>query len=137
MYDRPNLPELIDAVRLHLETNVIPAVKSDPKLYFQTLVAINVLKIAQRETQLSWAHLRAEWDSLNALEAEDHHLPADPLDALTALDARNLILCEDIRQGLYDDRRDALFQHLIAVTCAQLEVANPKFLQTITAEDAQ
>lgn len=135
MYDRPNLSELIDAVRLHLETNIIPVVRHDGKLYFQTLVAINVLKIARRETRLSWAHLRAEWNSLNTLENEEHHLPADPLDALTALAARNLILCEDIRDGLYDDRRDALFAHLMTVTQAQLEVANPKFLQAITAED--
>jgi len=53
VYDRPDVSELIDAVRQHLEQQVIPAVKDDPKLYFQTLVAANVLKIAGRDLALS------------------------------------------------------------------------------------
>ena len=135
MYDRPNLAELIDAARLHLETNVIPAIKGDAKLYFQTLVAVNVLRIAEREIAQSGEHLRAEWASLNALEAENRMLPADPLAAQAALVERNRALCADIRSGAYDQRADALYAHLIAVTQAQLEVANPKFLQALLAED--
>ena len=67
MYDRPNTSELIDAVRGHLEANVIPlARETNRRLYFQTLVAINVLKIVERELQMGQAHALAEWESLNA-----------------------------------------------------------------------
>jgi hypothetical protein len=138
MYDRPTLEELIDAVRLHLESQLIPVIKDDPKLYFQTLVAINVLKIAGREVQLGDTHLRAEWVRLNALENTDIGIPAEPPVAQAAVALRNEKLCQAIRAGEYDDspRKDELFAHLIATTCEQLEVANPRYLQTI-AQEAQ
>ena len=59
MIDRPTLAELIDAARMHMETNVIPAVREDRKLYFRTLVAINVLKIAERELELAFVRALA------------------------------------------------------------------------------
>lgn len=138
MYDRPTLTELIDAARMHLETSVIPAVRADRKLYFQTLVAINVLKIATREITLAPQHAAAEWDSLNTLENINSAPPTHLAELQAALAARNQALCEAIRAGEYDspDRKAALFTHVMATSIAQLEVANPRFLQTLAAEDA-
>ena len=99
MYDRPTIDELISSAIQHFEAQVIPAVKDNSKLYFQTLVAINVLKVAEREWKLGWSHLLAEWDGLNALEGESPALPTDPNDIKTTLAERERNLCARIRSG--------------------------------------
>jgi len=135
MYDRPSSTELLEAAGHHLQTEVLPVAKAtNGKLYFQTLVALNVLSIVGREIQLRGTHLRAEWARLNML------LGGEPLpeseDVLEArLAERNADLCAAIRAGEYDDSQP-LFEHLKATTIEQLEVANPKFLQTLAKEDA-
>jgi hypothetical protein len=137
MYDRPHIHELIEAARLHLEQTIIPAVQGDGKLYFQTLVAINVLKIAERELELGQPHAQAEWHGLNALSTPNGPMPSD-LNALrTSLQKRNETLSQAIRRGEYDesDRWEKLFAHVKVTTIAQLEVANPRFLKTLSTED--
>lgn len=138
MYDRPDLTELLDAVRQHLENVVIPAVRADRKLYFQTLVAINVLRIATREIAHAPDHAAAEWARLNALTHERDAAPTALADLVAGLAQRNRALCAGIRAGYYDapDRQAALYAHVMASSIAQLEVANPRFLQTLAAEDA-
>jgi hypothetical protein len=141
MYDRPNAAELIAAARAHLETQIIPAVKGDGKLYFQTLVAINVMKIVERELELSAHHVTAEWERLDMLETlvlqrTTIPLPPDPLERVKLLRARNERLCEDIQGGRYDASSEQLLKHLLATTIEQLQVANPKYLETLAAEDA-
>lgn len=136
MYDRPTAHELLDAARIHLEQNVIPAVRTDSKLYFQTLVAINVMKIVGREMTLGVNHAAAEWSGLNVLEGVEMPAPASLSELQQAIQQRNAALCATIRQGEYDagEKRSLLLQHLRMTTTAQLEVANPKFLQTVTGE---
>lgn len=138
MYDRPNLEELIDAARMHMEDAVIPAVRADHKLYFQTLVAINVLKIAARELQLGAGHAEAEWQRLNDLTGESLSMPSHVAEIKSAIGERNTVLCAAIRGGAYDSDagRRALFDHVRATTVEQLEVANPKFLAVLAQEDA-
>ncbi len=136
MYDHPTLEQLIDAARAHFEANVIPAVRADRKLYFQTLVAINVLRIAERELEHGADHAAAEWQRLNTLENVDSPLPPR-LDALkTALAERNQTLARGIRYGDYDDEdsRAALFEHLQMSVMEQLQVANPRFLGRLLLE---
>lgn len=136
MYDRPTAAELIEAARLHLEQQVIPAAKAvNHKLYFQTLVAANVLKIVERELSLDSTHLGAEWSRLNMLLGAAP-IPASTDEMQTALAERNAALCAAIRAGNYDTDR-ALFEHLKATTIEQLEVANPRYLSVLQAEDAQ
>jgi hypothetical protein len=135
MYDRPTAAELIDAVRGHLESQIIPAVKGDGKLYFQTLVAINVLRVVERELSLAPDHLQSEWGRLDHLEGE-MNMPSDPRAAVNTLHDRNTQLCDNIRVGRYDgEYKQALFEHLVATTIEQLQVANPKYLQTLAQED--
>jgi hypothetical protein len=137
MADRPTIDELVSAAILHFETQVIPAVKGDGRLYFQTLVAINVLKVAERELKLGWSHLVAAWDGLNALEGEPLQLPASPDAAKAALEERERDLCVRIRAGDYDDepRKAVLFGYLFESVKRSLEVANPRFLHTLAEED--
>lgn len=134
MNDRPTLEELIDAARMHLETNVIPAIKGDARLYFQTLVAINVLRVAERELTFGWSHLQAEWRRLDQLEGAAQPLPTSPAEAAAALRARNADLSARIRAGDYDEDSTALFAHLRATVREALEIANPKFLHAVDAE---
>lgn len=136
MYDRPTLNELLDAVRLHLESTIVPAVRGDGKAYFQTLVAINLLKIAGRELALAPEHARAEWERLNQLQGTHHVMPEDTTVIQIALAERNAALAEDIRAGRADDKQDTLLEHLKQTAIAQLEVANPRFLKKLAAEDA-
>src|SRR3954451_20477979 len=48
MGDRPTAPELAEAVREFLETELLPLF-DDPRLRFRTLVAMNALAIVERE----------------------------------------------------------------------------------------
>lgn len=56
--DRPTLDEILEAVGEFLEREVLPGIL-DPRLRFQTLVALNALAIARREVALGPA-LREE-----------------------------------------------------------------------------
>lgn len=133
MYDRPNAQELIDAVRLHLEQHVIPAARPNPRLYFQTLVAVNVLKIVGRELGLAEQHAAAEWVGLNLVQNVETLMPTHLSEIQAAIASRYRTLCADIRAGSYDEttRKQMLFEHVKSVTMAQLQVANPKYLQQV------
>ena len=50
MTDRPTAAELVEATREYLEAEILPAL-ADQRLRFRTLVAINALRIAQRELE--------------------------------------------------------------------------------------
>lgn len=140
MYDQPLLIELLDAARAHLEHEIVPLLKDDEqrKLYYQTLVAINVLRIAERELMMSAEHTHSEWARLNYIQQLDSPLPNDPETARAALGERNRKLCMQIMDGEFDrsPQRAALFEHLLATTIEQLQVANPRFLQALALEDA-
>lgn len=136
MYDRPTAGELIDAVRIHLEQAVLPLAKAtNHKLYFQTLVAVNVLRIVERELNMADDHSRAEWARLNALDGTDAVAPAEARALAAALAERNAALCAAIRRGDHDgDAR--VFQHAMTNAIEALQVANPKFLASLAEEDA-
>jgi len=138
MYDRPYADELITAARQHLETQIIPLAKATNfKLYFQTLVAINVLKIAERELNLRDNHMTQTVARLMALLERDDS-PSTTSELTEAIHKMNAKLSDAIRQGDWDDgeKVDALFEHLHATTIAQLEVANPKYLAQLAQEDS-
>lgn len=136
MNDRPTLPELIAAVRGHLETHVIPALKAggDPRLYFQTLIAANLLAIAGREIDGGHAHRLATWHELAIWDAQhETYPPADPAAFEAALAARDAALCASIRTGALDDD-PALLDALIGRATRGLEIANPRLLLTLITE---
>lgn len=137
MYDQPSSNNLLDAARHHLEQNVIPSIKEDRVLYFQTLVAINVMKIVGRELELKPKHLRTVWKALEALEHTSMTMPHETHLLEKALQDRLEKLCVDIHDGQYDSLEDdeALLDFLIMQTTLQLEVANPKFLKMLAMED--
>lgn len=124
MNDKPDVQGLLDVVRHHLESAIVPVVKTDGGLYFQTLIAINLLKIAARELALRPAHLSAEWDDLNAVFNLEEPIPTDPDAAEAAIRARQSTLVDLIARGDFDDAaaQSALLAYLSATTQRQMAV---------------
>ena len=60
MNDRPTAAELIAAVRVYLEGELLPTL-TDQRLRFQTLIAANVLSISERELASEEAELADEY----------------------------------------------------------------------------
>jgi len=66
MNDRPTAVELVNAVRQYLESELLPTL-TDARLKFQTLIAANVLSIAEREWQHEETDLSDELASYGEL----------------------------------------------------------------------
>jgi hypothetical protein len=119
MIDRPVREELLTAVREFLETELIPAL-TDQRLRFQTLVAANVLSIAERE----WK----EGESLAAADREGlaRWFPEEQ----SNLQAQMKALCQRIRSGDFDNpvQFRALAAELRHSVERKLEVSNPRYL---------
>jgi Domain of unknown function (DUF6285) len=138
MHDRPTAIELVNAVRLYLESELLPTL-TDARLKFQTLIAANVLSIAEREWQNEEGELADEF----ALYAELFNLDVRPqtlTEWRTAVRAANERLCESIRRGDYDE--PTLFEPLARVLRRfverKLKTANPRYLAVMnTAKEAK
>lgn len=117
--ERPTALELLDAVREHLATRVVPNTR-DPQLKFQTLVATHVLGVVLRE-------LSTDPSVTARLDAARCALPGAPDD--------DAALCAMIREGAFDDpaAADALAQWLRARAELSLRWWNPAFLQRVSA----
>ncbi|MBZ0297700.1 MAG: DUF6285 domain-containing protein [Anaerolineae bacterium] len=128
--------ELLRASWTHLKHNVAPALQDQAELYEQTLVTINLLQMVEREMEHRPSHLKSQWSRLNAMQDIDLPLPSDWEEAVAALHIRNRELCHDIRAGRYEEpfMQEILFEHLLATTMEQLQVANPDYLQRRSEE---
>jgi hypothetical protein len=127
--DRPEVTELIAAAREHLTLQVLPAIK-DPGLRFRTLVAANVLAIAERELALAPELQEAEYARLATLLGTESESQS--------IQAMGDQLLERVAAGEYDEGpdRQTLFEHLKQTAIEKLQIANPKFLAKIEAEEA-
>jgi hypothetical protein len=128
MHDRPTAVELVNAVRQYLEGELLPTL-TDARLKFQTLIAANVLSIAERELQGEETELIYEHQSL--LPLIDFDESARTLSELRAAVRRgNEKLCERIREGYYDDPQhfQGLMRMLREFVERKLTVANPRYL---------
>lgn len=112
--DRPTLDEILEAVGEFLEREVLPGIQ-DPRLRFQTLVALNALAIARREVALG-----------PALREEDHRelrellgMAGDREDLLRALAQR-------IRDGEAPSGTQAFLK---AHVRRKLLLASPRYLE--------
>jgi hypothetical protein len=135
MNDRPTAPELLAAVRQYLESDVLP-LAADGRLKFQTLIAINVLAVVERELRLEEDQLA--WECEWLAEVCENPQPISPrLAALRESVARaNAELCERIRRGEFDEgpRLLALARQVRRTVERKLEVANPKYLASFVPQ---
>jgi hypothetical protein len=136
MNDRPTAAELIAAARQHLEAELIPTL-TDARLRFQTLVAVNVLAIVERELGLEEEHLLQEWQWLADLLDLQGPAPQRLAALRQAVRQANEALCRQIRQGRFDERSRllALSRQLRPIVERKLEIANPRYLANFYRED--
>jgi hypothetical protein len=129
MNDRPTATELIAATRQYLERDLIPTL-GDARLRFQTLIAANVLAIAERELVGEEDLLRSEWQWLAPLVGLTGPAPERLAALRQAVGHANTLLCQRIRAGSFDDT--ANFQSLARQLCKNVEsklaIANPRYL---------
>lgn len=124
MQDRPTAPELLDAVREFIATELLPTV-GDARLRFRTLVAANLLEMLRRELALEPALLRAEWERLTAMLGDAGPPPTNEHELATTVAAQHTALCTLIRE---DHAPDGTFAALTHSVRAKLEIANPRYL---------
>jgi hypothetical protein len=136
MNDRPTAVELIDAVRHYLEKELLPAL-TDARLRFQTLVAANVLSVAGRELASEELSLGEEVGALAALLGRACEVPPGLSERRRCVRELNEELCARIRQGAFDapDRWVAAAAEVRRLVVRKLEVANPRYLQAVTADE--
>lgn len=108
-HDPPSAAELVEAVREFLERDVVTA--TDGRIRFHARVAVNVLRMVEREL------------ALGPRMVEDH---ADRLQRLGV--ASDAALAQAIRDGSLDGRRDEVLATVRAAVRDKLRIANPDYL---------
>jgi hypothetical protein len=125
MQDRPTAAELLDAVREFLADEIVPHL-IDRRTRFRALVAVNALKILQREAEEETQHVRDEACALRVLLNSDAPLPDDSDAQRQLVLDLNAELASRIRAGRPPARTA---EHLRRVVTAKLVVANPEYLR--------
>lgn len=128
MHDRPTADELLRAVELLLDEQLVPTLDGARK--YNARVAANVIRIVRRELQHGESQLDAEWRGLDLVLGPEQR-PATPTSMRQELHTRNEELSERIRSGDADSGRfrDLVLAHLRDVVHAKLEVSNPGWLE--------
>lgn len=124
MQDRPDAPELAQAVREFLETEILPTV-ADPRLRFRTLVAINGIGILERELAFGRAYVRREVESLTRLLGREDAIPDDLADLRSQAQTLNRELALRIRAG---NPPEGTLAHLARTVADKLRIASPRYL---------
>jgi hypothetical protein len=109
-HDVPDAAALVEAVREFLERDVMAA--TEGRVQFHTRVAVNVLKMVERELALGPDQAAAHHEGLAALGVGDERALADA-----------------IRAGAMDDRADEVRRFVTDTVRAKLDVANPRYLE--------
>jgi hypothetical protein len=128
MHDRPNVDELLRAVELLLDEQLVPSLEGARK--YNARVAMNVVRIIRRQLTLEEKQLDAEWRGLDVLLGP---MPRPPWLEVTraAVRTRTQELCERIRAGDADAGgwRPLVLAHVRDTVHAKLEVDNPGWLE--------
>lgn len=109
-HDAPTAAQLVEAVREFLEKDVLEA--TEGRVQFHTRVAINALRMVQREVEAGTAPAEAHAARLGALGMADE-----------------AELAAAIRSGELDDRYDEVKALVWATVRDKLSVANPRYLE--------
>jgi hypothetical protein len=123
--DEPRAEDLLRAVELFLEREVVGRLEGVPR--FHARVAANVVAMVAREIETQDAHLRGEWERLTDLLGDAVEWPEARTDQLEGLRARNEALCARIRSGEADTGpfRAELLAHLRRTADDKMDVSRP------------
>ncbi len=116
LQDRPSAPELLDAVAGFLEEDVAPLL--DARLRYHARVAVNVLRILEREWEQAPAQHARQEELLSGLLGH----AGEPAELWTEL-------AHVIRQGALDERRADVVAVLREITAQKLAIANPGYTE--------
>ena len=109
-HDVPTATQLVEAVREFMEGDVMEA--TEGRVRFHARVAVNVLRMVERELALGDAQAAAHREALARVGVADESE-----------------LAAAIRAGALDDRRAEVVEVLRRTVRAKLEVANPRYLE--------
>lgn len=129
MHDRPTVDELLRAVELLLDEQLVPSLDGSRK--YNARVAANVIRTVRRELEYEERQLDAEWRGLDVVLGPAERPPT--LYSLRRLILeRNGELSERIREGDADTGafRDLVLAHVRDTVHAKLEVSDPGWLET-------
>lgn len=112
--DRPTVDEILESIGEFLEREVLPGIQ-DPRLRFQTLVALNALAIARRELTLGPSLREEDQVELRALL----QMEGSREDLL-------LLLAQTIREGKAPAGAQTFLK---AHVRRKLLLANPRYLE--------
>lgn len=135
MQDRPTTGELLEAVREFLERDVLPSLAGQGPRY-RLLIALNLLRVVEREIPGREGRLRAELANLADLLGRPGRGPApDPAGLEDRVREANRELCDRIRAGAADAGpwRDRVLEHLESMVEENLAVNDPQRLATFRA----
>lgn len=130
MQDRPDARELLEAVRVFLEEQIVPVL--DGTKQFHARVAANVLAIVGRELVQGEEALRAEWGRLvELLGVTSADVPTSEEALRASVRGLNAGLAERIRGGSADEGPwgAAVLAHLRITAAERLAIANPKYAE--------
>ena len=127
MHDRPTVDELLRAVELLLDEQLVPSLDGSRK--YNARVAANVIRIVRRELQHEERQLDAEWRGLDIVLGPAER-PATLSSMRQALVERNRELSERIRAGDADAGRfrELVLAHVRDTVHAKLEVSDPGWI---------
>jgi hypothetical protein len=112
--ERPSAAELVGAVAEFLDGEVGPALEG--RLAFHTRVAVNALRIVERELTSGAAVVAEELTRLRALTGADGDLGT-----------LNALLAERIRDGSLSIEDKAVRDHLVRGVLSRMAVDNPGY----------
>lgn len=133
MHDRPTVDELLRAVELLLDEQLVPSLEGARK--YNARVAANVIRTVRRELQHEERQLDTEWRGLDIVLGPAQRPPT--LHALRrSLLERNGELSERIREGDADTGafRELVLAHVRDTVHAKLEVSDPGWLEAAPPE---
>lgn len=113
--NRPTTGELVESVREMMEENLLPSLE-DKNLIYQSRVAINVLKIVERELQQLQDLLDSEQQGLQDLLGEKG-----------GIESLNVRLVDKINAGDYDGDNRQLITHFEQVVLKKIAIDNPSY----------
>ena len=112
--NRPNIKELVEAVREFIENKVQPEIQG--KTAFHSRIAVNALKIVERELEHGVRLNREEQARLVKILGQEGDLQ----------DLNNR-LCQALQEGDMDYNDPELLSHLRLTAIGKLSIDNPKY----------
>ena len=112
--NRPNIKELVEAVREFLENKIQPAM--DGQLSLHARIAVNMLKIVERELSLGPGLEEQELERLKSILKQDGTLAE-----------LNATLCEKLKNKEINYQDKNLVSHLRLSALGKLAIDNPNY----------